>query len=102
MSVGYGKWFVCLLGHGFFCLLRSCSKEHVDLQAVAQRGIQLGYTPDVLTDAGTISSSSDRSISRIFLIVADLSVMLALMAGRNGGETMSIVVNSQECVIVPI
>jgi len=38
----------------------------------------LGYTPDVLTDA-----------------VADLSVMLALMAGRNGAETMSIVRNGE-------
>lgn len=26
--------------------------EHVDVQRLSQRGIKLGYTPDVLTDAG--------------------------------------------------
>jgi lactate dehydrogenase-like 2-hydroxyacid dehydrogenase len=26
--------------------------EHVDLPAIARRGVQLGFTPDVLTDAG--------------------------------------------------
>ncbi|KAG1769376.1 hypothetical protein EDD22DRAFT_948980 [Suillus occidentalis] len=46
----------------------SVGYEHIDLKEAAQRGLKVGYTPDVLTDA-----------------VADLSVMLALMAGRNGG-----------------
>ncbi|KAI0945010.1 hypothetical protein AcV7_001658 [Taiwanofungus camphoratus] len=52
----------------------SVGYEHVDVQRLSQRGIKLGYTPDVLTDA-----------------VADISVMLALMAGRNVGETTAIV-----------
>ncbi|KAA1476146.1 hypothetical protein DENSPDRAFT_806751 [Dentipellis sp. KUC8613] len=52
----------------------SVGYEHVDVAAVAQRNIRLGYTPDVLTDA-----------------VADLAVMLALMAGRNGGSTAALV-----------
>ena len=48
--------------------------EHADLKALLTRGVRFGYTPDVLTDA-----------------VADLSVMLALMAGRNAKETTEIV-----------
>ncbi|THH00708.1 hypothetical protein EW026_g1844 [Hermanssonia centrifuga] len=56
----------------------SVGYEHVDLDAIAQRGIKLGYTPDVLTEA-----------------VADISVMLALMAGRNVKETMQVVNNGE-------
>lgn len=52
----------------------SVGYEHVDLPALAARNVRLGYTPDVLTDA-----------------VADVSVMLALMAGRNAKETMGVV-----------
>ncbi|KAG6860294.1 hypothetical protein C0995_013030 [Termitomyces sp. Mi166 len=52
----------------------SVGYEHVNLPELARRGIRLGYTPDVLTAA-----------------VADLSVMLALMASRNGGEVVSLV-----------
>ncbi|KAI0263053.1 D-isomer specific 2-hydroxyacid dehydrogenase [Gloeopeniophorella convolvens] len=48
--------------------------EHVDLRALHRRKIRLGYTPDVLTDA-----------------VADASVMLALMAGRNAGAGVTLV-----------
>jgi len=44
----------------------SVGYDHVDLKALAKRGIKLGNTPDVLTES-----------------VADSSVMLALMAGRN-------------------
>jgi len=50
----------------------SVGYDHVDLGALAKRGARLGYTPDVLTDA-----------------VADLSVMLALMASRNGGPALA-------------
>jgi len=50
----------------------SVGYEHVDLAGLAKRGVRLGYTPDVLNDA-----------------VADLSVMLALMAGRNGGNALA-------------
>ncbi|KAH7882400.1 hypothetical protein F5I97DRAFT_1909920 [Phlebopus sp. FC_14] len=56
----------------------SVGYEHIDLKAAAQRGVNVGYTPDVLTDA-----------------VADLSVMLALMAGRNGGIGVSVVQNGE-------
>jgi len=56
----------------------SVGYEHVNLSALSQRGIKLGYTPDVLTDA-----------------VADISVMLALMAGRNAGEIVSLVNNGE-------
>lgn len=27
--------------------------EHLDVQAISSRGIKIGYTPEVLTDAGT-------------------------------------------------
>jgi len=56
----------------------SVGYEHVTLSALAKRKIKLGYTPDVLTDA-----------------VADVAVMLVLMAGRNSKETMHIVDNSE-------
>ncbi|KAG0707981.1 hypothetical protein DFH29DRAFT_822771 [Suillus ampliporus] len=56
----------------------SVGYEHVDLKEAAQRGLEVGYTPDVLTDA-----------------VADLSVMLALMAGRNGGVGVDLVQKGQ-------
>ncbi|KDR72520.1 hypothetical protein GALMADRAFT_252645 [Galerina marginata CBS 339.88] len=52
----------------------SVGYEHVDVKELAKRKIKLGYTPDVLTDA-----------------VADISIMLALMAGRIARETMTIV-----------
>ncbi|KAM5532159.1 hypothetical protein V8D89_014184 [Ganoderma adspersum] len=56
----------------------SVGYEHADLKALLTRGVRFGYTPDVLTDA-----------------VADLSVMLALMAGRNAKETTEIVQSGQ-------
>ncbi|KIK06014.1 hypothetical protein K443DRAFT_674587, partial [Laccaria amethystina LaAM-08-1] len=56
----------------------SVGYEHIDITAAAKRGIKVGYTPDVLTDA-----------------VADLTVMLALMAGRNVRQTMKIVNDGQ-------
>ncbi|KZT00657.1 uncharacterized protein LAESUDRAFT_665594 [Laetiporus sulphureus 93-53] len=51
----------------------SVGYEHIDVQQLSQRGIKLGYTPDILTEA-----------------VADLSIMLALMAGRNARQTATI------------
>ncbi|KAF8734913.1 D-isomer specific 2-hydroxyacid dehydrogenase family, partial [Rhizoctonia solani] len=44
----------------------SVGYDHVDIAILKARGIKLGFTPDVLTDA-----------------VADIAVMLALMASRN-------------------
>ncbi|KAH7098119.1 hypothetical protein BKA62DRAFT_623084 [Auriculariales sp. MPI-PUGE-AT-0066] len=52
----------------------SVGHEHVDKSALARRGILLGNTPDVLTDA-----------------VADIAVMLALMASRNIGQAHSLI-----------
>lgn len=45
--------------------------DHIDVEAVRSRGIRLGYTPDVLTDA-----------------TADLTVMLVLAAARRMKEAM--------------
>jgi glyoxylate/hydroxypyruvate reductase len=50
----------------------SVGTDHVDHDALKKRNIRLGYTPTCLTDA-----------------VADLTVMLILMAQRRGGEAMS-------------
>lgn len=46
--------------------------DHVDKKALQNRNIRLGYTPTCLTDA-----------------VADLTIMLILMAQRRGGEAMA-------------
>ncbi|KAI9510169.1 hypothetical protein F5148DRAFT_620045 [Russula earlei] len=48
--------------------------EHVDLQGLYRRKIRLGYTPDVLNNA-----------------VADVAVMLALMAGRLADQGVTLV-----------
>ncbi|KAF5340356.1 hypothetical protein D9611_007980 [Ephemerocybe angulata] len=52
----------------------SVGYEHVDVKELAKRSIALGYTPDVLTEA-----------------VADVCIMLALMAGRNAKQTAALV-----------
>ncbi|TEB29765.1 hypothetical protein FA13DRAFT_1793061 [Coprinellus micaceus] len=52
----------------------SVGYEHVDVKELAKRGVALGYTPDVLTEA-----------------VADICIMLALIAGRNVKETSTLV-----------
>ena len=48
MSVGYGASGRHTLQNSPLSLVA----EHVDLSAISQRGVKLGYTPDVLTDAG--------------------------------------------------
>jgi hypothetical protein len=48
MSVGYGAYE----RHTPQIFSLSLAAEHIDLSTIAQRGIKLGYTPDVLTDAG--------------------------------------------------
>jgi hypothetical protein len=65
--------------------------EHLDVQAILSRGIRIGYTPEVLTDAGALFLSSDTILVDYVASVADICVMLALMAGRNVRETMQIV-----------
>jgi glyoxylate/hydroxypyruvate reductase len=52
----------------------SVGTDHVDRDALKKRNIRLGYTPTCLTDA-----------------VADLTIMLILMAQRRGGESMALV-----------
>ncbi|KAG8794614.1 Transcriptional regulatory protein sin3 [Ceratobasidium sp. 428] len=52
----------------------SVGYDHVDVSELKSKGIKLGFTPDVLTDA-----------------VADVAVMLALMASRNVKQSMDIV-----------
>ncbi|KAG8875803.1 Transcriptional regulatory protein sin3 [Tulasnella sp. 332] len=56
----------------------SVGYEHISLDVLAKHGIKLGYTPDVLTDA-----------------VADIAIMLALMASRNAAHSLSIVQSGQ-------
>ncbi|KAJ7282363.1 hypothetical protein C8J57DRAFT_1295202 [Mycena rebaudengoi] len=56
----------------------SVGYEHIDLHVMAENNIQVGYTPDILTSA-----------------VADFSLMLALMASRNTGQSFRFVQNSQ-------
>jgi glyoxylate/hydroxypyruvate reductase len=56
----------------------SVGTDHVNKDALKERGIRLGYTPTCLTDA-----------------VADLTVMLILMAQRRGGEAIAKVVKGE-------
>jgi glyoxylate/hydroxypyruvate reductase len=56
----------------------SVGTDHVDREALKKRKIRLGYTPTCLTDA-----------------VADLTVMLILMAQRRAGEAMGKVIEGQ-------
>ena len=56
----------------------SVGTDHVDREALKKHGIRLGYTPTALTDA-----------------VADLAVMLTLMAQRRAGESVAKVKEGQ-------
>jgi len=56
----------------------SVGTDHVERDALKKRNIRLGYTPTCLTDA-----------------VADLTIMLILMAQRRGGESMAKVINGE-------
>ncbi|KAJ7240136.1 D-isomer specific 2-hydroxyacid dehydrogenase [Mycena haematopus] len=56
----------------------SVGYEHIDLKVMAEHNIQVGYTPDILTDA-----------------VADSAVMLALMASRRAGQSYIFVKDNQ-------
>ncbi|KAI5118750.1 hypothetical protein M0805_004836 [Coniferiporia weirii] len=56
----------------------SVGYEHVNLDALVKRNIRLGYTPEILTNA-----------------VADLAIMLALMATRNASQAMTVVSEGQ-------
>jgi glyoxylate/hydroxypyruvate reductase len=56
----------------------SVGTDHVDREALRKRNIRLGYTPTCLTDA-----------------VADLTIMLILMAQRRAGEAMGKVLTGQ-------
>ena len=71
------------------------SAEHVDLHALYKRKVRLGYTPDILTDAGEGNHWMQFIVplaeSILSFKVADTSVMLALMAGRNAGTGVTLV-----------
>ncbi|KAG8917874.1 Transcriptional regulatory protein sin3, partial [Tulasnella sp. 417] len=77
----------------------SVGYEHVRIQELASRSIKLGYTPDVLTDAGTTASFYPPLVPSYLPLmpdisldsVADVAIMLALMAGRNVAHGLSIV-----------
>jgi glyoxylate/hydroxypyruvate reductase len=56
----------------------SVGTDHVERAALKKRNIRLGYTPTCLTDA-----------------VAELTVMLILMAQRRGGESMAKVIKGE-------
>jgi len=56
----------------------SVGTDHVGRDALKKRNIRLGYTPTCLTDA-----------------VADLTIMLILMAQRRGGESMAKVIKGE-------
>lgn len=56
----------------------SVGTDHVDRNALKSRNIRLGYTPTCLTDA-----------------VADITIMLILMAQRRAGESMLKVLNGE-------
>lgn len=56
----------------------SVGTDHVEREALKKHNIRLGYTPTCLTDA-----------------VADLTVMLILMAQRRGGEAMAKVIKGE-------
>lgn len=55
MSVGYGQSKVIVL----VTQLMSHPTEHADLPEISNRGIKFGYTPDVLTGAGTLLTSPE-------------------------------------------
>ena len=76
-------------------LIDSQQIDHISLPALAKRGIKLGYTPDVLTDAGLscfeapwTAHATDSPLKKI---VADLCIMLVLMASRSAGFSMKVV-----------
>lgn len=103
MSVGYGSLVslqdTLLLSTEYFF------KDHVELDALRLRKIPLGYTPDVLTEAGALLLPKHLFSSFLLLscyivvtariAVADITVMLALMAGRNVREAFPIVLDGQ-------
>ena len=89
MAVGYGtvKRYLSIISN--FQIIA----DSLDVKEFAKRNIKLGYTPDVLTDAGKPLSTITRSdiVKLKYFTVADVSVMLAFMASRNVRETMAVV-----------
>lgn len=54
MSVGYGTSILQYqLGCDSFQLYPTIRIDHLDMQTLSSRGIRVGYTPEVLSDAGT-------------------------------------------------
>jgi glyoxylate/hydroxypyruvate reductase len=63
-------------------------KDHLDLKGLKAKGIRVGYTPGVLTNAGEFV---DDSLVVADLEVADITVMLTLMTLRRVEEGLTIV-----------
>lgn len=61
--------------------------DHIDVRAANARGIKVGHTPGVLSDAG------EYTYAGLFLTrsVADITVMLVLMTMRRAGEGIQLV-----------
>ena len=68
----------------------SVGYEHVDIPALGKRGVRLGYTPDVLTDAGELFYPRRDNWLLTPKAVADVSIMLALMSSRNDGKSLTL------------
>ena len=78
-------------------------EEHIPIPVLAKRNVRLGYTPDVLTDAG--AQTRQHPTSQLTFVVrhpvADVSILLALMVGRNVGQITSLVSNGDVRVCLP-
>lgn len=77
------------------CYLFSPATDHIDTSALSRRRIKLGFTPDVLTFAGEWIFNVQGSSTLTFYEVADLTVLLCLMATRNAGEALTLVKDGQ-------
>jgi len=90
------------LSSSFPSASQSVGTDHIALESAWKRGVLIGFTPDILTDAGELSISFSTPSKRVprltslrafslfpsLLAVADLTVLLALFAMRRGKEAL--------------
>lgn len=86
------------LSSSFASASQSVGTDHIALESAWKRGVLIGFTPDILTDAGELSISFSTPSKRVppshlaprflLLAVADLTVLLALFAMRRGKEAL--------------
>lgn len=72
----------------------SVGYDHVTVKALQQAHVRLGYTPDVLNNAGKFVSShilANSLLTLLATVVADLTVMLTLMTMRRIKQGMDVV-----------